>query len=66
MIKRLLNSKSFNTLIIFDRDDTLNVDDGYTFDLKKCQPTTFAKDFFSCAKEYDFSACITSNQSGIG
>jgi len=53
------------SLVIFDRDGTLNIDNGYTFKAEELELTIFAKSIKSLFQEYKFAAAIASNQSGI-
>jgi D-glycero-D-manno-heptose 1,7-bisphosphate phosphatase len=57
--------KEIKTLIIFDRDGTLNVDHGYSFKINDLQLTMFARSIKSFFEDYYFAAAIASNQSGI-
>jgi histidinol-phosphate phosphatase family protein len=59
-----INNKT-STLLIFDRDGTLNIDNGYSFRLEELKLTPFAQCIKRVFQEYNFSAAIASNQSGI-
>lgn len=53
-------------LIIFDRDDTLNIDDGFTYKLSDLRLMTGAKRVCEFVLDQGFSYAIATNQSGIG
>ena len=53
-------------LIIFDRDNTLNLDEtGYIHDKSKCKLFDDVYDFFSSIDTF-INVCVVTNQSGIG
>jgi D-glycero-D-manno-heptose 1,7-bisphosphate phosphatase len=62
-----LGTKTKNNLplLIFDRDGTLNIDDGYSYKVEDVRLTRFALCIQPIFQEYDVMAAIASNQSGI-
>jgi D-glycero-D-manno-heptose 1,7-bisphosphate phosphatase len=54
-----------STLLIFDRDGTLNIDRGYSFNSEEIELTPFARCIQKIFEEYEVMAAIASNQSGI-
>ena len=60
-----LPNKTISTLLIFDRDGTLNQDEGYTFRMEDVELTSFANCIKPIFKDYFFAAAIASNQSGV-
>lgn len=60
----LLDSK-IETLLIFDRDGTLNLDSGYSHRPDEAQLSPFAEKIKHVFERYSFAAAVASNQSGI-
>lgn len=60
------NKPSTRTLVIFDRDNTLNIDSGYAHQIEQLNPTSLASNLVSTFENHEFDAAIASNQSGIG
>lgn len=54
-----------STLLIFDRDGTLNVDKGYSFKFEEIELTPFTQCIQKIFEEYNLLVAIASNQSGI-
>jgi D-glycero-D-manno-heptose 1,7-bisphosphate phosphatase len=53
------------TLLIFDRDGTLNLDKGYSHRPVEAQLSPFAEGVKHVFERYSFAAAVASNQSGI-
>jgi len=53
-------------LVIFDRDDTLNIDVGFTFKKEDCNLVRGAKELVDFIKLSGMKISIASNQSGVG
>jgi D-glycero-D-manno-heptose 1,7-bisphosphate phosphatase len=62
-----LGTKTKNNLplMIFDRDGTLNIDEGYSYKVEDIRLTPFAQCIQPIFQEYRVMAAIASNQSGI-
>ncbi len=53
-------------LIIFDRDDTLNIDDGFTYKLKELRLVKGVKEVCDFVSERGLLYGVATNQSGLG
>lgn len=53
-------------LIIFDRDDTLNIDIGFTYRTEDCKLVEGAQEVVGFVKSKGLKIAIASNQSGVG